>query len=41
MVRVEELQAPLEKYIKKLKIVKLVRNKKRQGLIRARLRGKL
>ncbi|EDV26244.1 uncharacterized protein TRIADDRAFT_22839 [Trichoplax adhaerens] len=35
----EELQAPLEKYIQKLKIVKLVRNKKRQGLIRARLRG--
>ncbi|XP_033762896.1 polypeptide N-acetylgalactosaminyltransferase 1-like [Pecten maximus] len=35
----DELQKPLEDYMAKLKIVKIVRTKKREGLIRARLLG--
>ncbi|XP_069111314.1 polypeptide N-acetylgalactosaminyltransferase 13-like [Argopecten irradians] len=35
----EELKEPLENYMAKLKIVKIVRTKKREGLIRARLLG--
>ncbi|XP_060086153.1 polypeptide N-acetylgalactosaminyltransferase 13-like [Ylistrum balloti] len=35
----EELKKPLEDYIAQLKIVKIVRTKKREGLIRARLLG--
>ncbi|EDV26796.1 uncharacterized protein TRIADDRAFT_22976 [Trichoplax adhaerens] len=37
---VKELHAPLDAYIAKLAKVKIIRNKKREGLIRSRLNGK-
>ena len=39
MCRLDHLKAPLDDYVAKLVKVRVMRNKKREGLIRARLIG--